>query len=419
MPRSGACAWGHRVQSVRVGQGDGVGGGHASGVVLPKKWREGQAGQACMSGAQDGCWSWFSPTRASLADGRPLMCRGLFSFHTHSPWAGRCEPAVCSSRAGLLTLFSEEFRMDSLSCMYQVSRVSSTLPVPEVTGLSLSPAPSHCAAPSKGLAQGATELRDMKPLSEVVMLSSEHQRSAVCMWRAFQAPQCERSAYVAPSLLHIFWPSCSFFAQRLDKAQQRDCSSSHIRPPGGSGTHSQAACRGRMGKTRQKLPRQGKQPGYPRIRNILRESCPLSNNGKTVLNFKSTSFYFTQKLSNLNSLIIILFWTITLISLAWRAQRGHATTPKTHSCKTGQALDFSWWDSDPKDLPHCSTRKNLVLTWEAGIQASLHTHFTIRISWRGEGSCLGSACLTSSEWFWWTCWMGTLPLRENLTWIKS
>ena len=155
----------------------------------------------------------------------------------------------------------------------RVSRVSSTPPATEVTGLSLtSPFPLCCSQQEPG--SGCRSIEGHETLKKVVMLSSEHQRSGVCMWGAFQAPQYQRSAYVAPSL-HLIGPAAlSLLRAWIKPNRERACSPSHIRPPGGSGTHSQAACSGRMGKAGQKLLRQGKQPGYPRIRNHPQSILP-------------------------------------------------------------------------------------------------------------------------------------------------
>lgn len=103
----------------------------------------------------------------------------------------------------------------------------------------------------------------------------------------------------------------------IKPSRERDCSLSPIRPPGGSGAHSQAACSQRSGKDLQKLLRWGNRPGDPRIRNHLQSILSLLREWENcVLTSNQSVSIFTQKLPNLNSLIIILFRTITLISLA-------------------------------------------------------------------------------------------------------
>lgn len=141
--------------------------------------------------------------------------------------------------------------------------------------------------PARDWLKAQEALRDMNPLSKVVMLHSDNSSTSDCV-----CASRKRGHFRLHNVRDRFtWslPSSPFGSAALcllrvwiKPSRERDCSLSPIRPPGGSGAHSQAACSQRTGKDLQKLLRRGNRPGDPRIRNHLQSSCPFSDNGRTV-----------------------------------------------------------------------------------------------------------------------------------------
>lgn len=172
-----------------------------------------------------------------------------------------------SLRAGLLTPISAEFRVASPNCT-AISWVNSALSAPEATGVLSLPEWLLLlrAAPSRILAQGSGSIEGLetrKRSGDAPQRQFEHQQSGgddACTSGPTASEISSCGSLPSPSLAWWLY-LCS--EARIKPDKRTACSPSQMRPPGGSGAHSQAACSRRTGKGRQKLLRQGKQARRP------------------------------------------------------------------------------------------------------------------------------------------------------------